>query len=67
MYRVQVHRNIANNYQSKLYLTPISVSARSKALVYTPSFAGIAGSNNDGGMDFSIMWLCVLSGRGLYE
>jgi hypothetical protein len=41
---------------------PIPVAERSKAWVCSRSPAGIAGSNDSGGMD-----VCVLSGRGLCD
>jgi len=42
----------------------IPVAARSNAWVCCRSFAGIAGSNPDGGMDVCLDY-CVLTGRGL--
>ena len=44
----------------------ISVVARSKAWVCGRCLAGIAGSNNAGGMDVCCE-CCVLSGRGLCD
>ena len=46
---------------------PIPMAARSKACVCGRSLAGIAGSNLVWGMDVSLLWVFVLSGRGLEE
>jgi hypothetical protein len=45
---------------------PVSVAARSKALVYGRSPAEIMGSNPTGGMDVCCE-CCVLSGKGLCD
>jgi hypothetical protein len=45
---------------------PIPVVARSKALVYGGSLAGIVSSNPAGGM-VSVLWVFVLSGRGVCD
>jgi hypothetical protein len=44
---------------------PIPVAARSKAWVCGRSLAGIVGSDSAGGTDVCLLWVFVLSGRGL--
>jgi len=46
-----------------VYSTP--VAARSKAWVCCRLFGGIAGSNPAVSMDVCLLWMFVLSGRGL--
>jgi hypothetical protein len=42
------------------------VAARSKVWVCGRSLAGIVGSNSAGGMDSSLLWVFVLSGKSLW-
>jgi hypothetical protein len=44
---------------------PIPVDARPKTRFCGRSLAGNAGSNPAGGMDFCVLWCCVLSDTGL--
>jgi hypothetical protein len=43
------------------------MAARSKAWVYGRALAGIVGSNPTGSMDVCLLWVFVLSGRGLHD
>ena len=43
----------------------VPVATWSNAQDCSNSHAGIAGSNPAGGMDVCLLWVCVLSGRGL--
>jgi hypothetical protein len=53
-------------YLYNLILKAIQVAARSKALVWGRSLAGIAGSNLAGGIDICLFWvLCVVNWRFL--
>ena len=47
--------------------TPVTVAAPSKAAVSGRSLAGIAGSNPSAGMDACLLWVFVLSSRGLRD
>ena len=51
---------VVKNIKYKFYM-PVSVAARSKALVCDRSPAEIVGSNPTGGMDVCLLWLsCVV-------
>jgi hypothetical protein len=52
---------------SDIYLWPIPVAARCKVLVCGRALVGIMGSNPTVGMDVCILWVFVLSGRGLCD
>ena len=54
-----------DKFQPMYTLMPAPVVARSKACVCGCSLAGIAGSNPAGGTDVRLLWVFVLSRRGL--
>jgi hypothetical protein len=54
-------------YYLQLEYTPIPAAARSKAWVCGRALAGIVGSNPTGGMDVCLLWVFVLSGRGICD
>ena len=65
MYRVQGDwKSWKNLSKYNLDLTPISVAARYKVLVYTRSIVGIAGSNHEGAWMSVSCDYCVFSDGG---
>jgi hypothetical protein len=62
-----VHSDNFRDYILLYDLQPILVAARSKAYVWGGALAGIVGSNPTGGMDVCLLWVFLLSGRGLCD